>query len=259
MNQDKESSPKQSRAEPNSKVTYAKVRQSEGNSLIQDADDMDFDRSASDGEGQARMNFLTPDFSQRVLLYLKPQQSSSCFNFCLLLLDTMLCWTFLAMQSIWAFGFLWPSVNEQVMFYLICYGLVACVFAYCLLDGLRFLSTWHDRLLYIISCILMKPILLPVIAPGHLFQSNIANRKFGNQYKFKVDGIEQTNFMLAVQETNFLLSFTMATLNSSTTLFVVILENIYTLETVLLIVTCLVYMVFGFGVSVYLYGRKTYH
>lgn len=105
----------------------------------------------------------------------------------------------------------------------------------------------------------MKPILLPVIAPGHLFQSNIANRKFGNQYKFKVDGIEQTNFMLAVQETNFLLSFTMATLNSSTTLFVVILENIYTLETVLLIVTCLVYMVVGFGVAVYLYGRKTYH
>lgn len=97
MNQDNESSPKQSRAEPSSKVTYAKVRQSEGNSLIQDADDMDFDRSASEGDGQARMNFLTPDFSQRVLLYLKPQQSSSCFNFCLLLLDTFLCWAFLAM------------------------------------------------------------------------------------------------------------------------------------------------------------------
>ena len=84
------------------------------------------------------------------------------------------------------------------MFYLICYGLVGCVIGYCLIDGLRFLSTCHDRLLYVISCILMKPILLPVIAPGHLFQSNIANRKFGNRYKFKVDGIEQTNFMLAV-------------------------------------------------------------
>jgi hypothetical protein len=51
----------------------------------------------------------------------------------------------------------------------------------------------------------------------------------------------------------------MATLNASTTLFVVILENIYTAETVSLLVISLIYMVYGFGVAVYLYGRKTYH
>ena len=84
------------------------------------------------------------------------------------------------------------------MFYLICYGIVGCVFAYCLMDGLRFCKSWGDRFLYVISCALQKPILLPILAPGSCFQSPIANKRFGNRIKFDVDGIEQTNFMLAV-------------------------------------------------------------
>jgi NADH:ubiquinone oxidoreductase subunit K len=51
----------------------------------------------------------------------------------------------------------------------------------------------------------------------------------------------------------------MATLNCSTTLFVVILGNIYTAKSVILIMISVIYLIYGFGVAVYLYGRKTYH
>ncbi len=51
----------------------------------------------------------------------------------------------------------------------------------------------------------------------------------------------------------------MATLNSSTTLFVVILSKVNTADAIILIVISVIYMAFGFGVAVYLYGRKTYH
>lgn len=84
------------------------------------------------------------------------------------------------------------------MCWLICYGLVACILVYCILDGMRFLPSWKDRIFYLFSCLLQKPILLPTLMPGYCFQSQIANRKFGNQLKCQVDGIEQTNFMMAV-------------------------------------------------------------
>ena len=64
---------------------------------------------------------------------------------------------------------------------------------------------------------------------------------------------------MAVQETNFLYSFTIATLSTSVTIFVVLLENIYTGQTVILLIVSVFYMVYGFTVAVFLYGRKTYH
>ena len=89
-------------------------------------------------------------------------------------------------------------MNEEVMFFLICYGLMAMLLTYCCMDALRFLNNWGDRILYVISCLLQKPILLPVILGGKCFQSPVANKRFGNHIDFKVDGIEQTKFMLAV-------------------------------------------------------------
>ena len=141
---------------------------------------------------------MIPDFSQRVRLYLKPKGHNTTCTFLFVLIDFALCWLFLILQALWALEGDFPSINEQVMVYLICYGLVLCILAYCLIDGLRFLSSWKDKFLYVVSCILQKPILLPILAPGACFTSPIANKKFGNQVRFMVDGMEQTNFMMAV-------------------------------------------------------------
>ena len=79
----------------------------------------------------------------------------------------------------------------------------------------------------------------------------------------KVDGVEQTTFMLAVQETNFLLSFTMSAFSALATALTSIgehdvdateLNNLY----MLLTVSC-TYAISGFLISVFMYGRKTSH
>lgn len=177
-----------------------------------------------------------------------------------MLLDCLFCWTFLLLQFIWAFRRTdFPSVNEEIMFYLICYGLVGMIAAYCAMEGLQHLTTWRDRILYIISVLLQKPILLPVLMPGTFFASHIAPRGFSHNPRFKVDGIEQTKFMMAVQEANFFYSFVMATMSTSTTIFVVYMEEIWNEDQIMLVTLSVVYTIFGFGVSVYLYGRKTFH
>lgn len=114
-----------------------------------------------------------------------------------------------------------------MMVYLICYGLMVCIVAYCIGDAIRFLPKTSDKILYTLSCLLMKPILLPILLPGSYFESPIAKRRFPNQIKFELEGIEQTNFMMAVQETNFLISFTLSTLSTSVTIFVILIEETY--------------------------------
>ena len=64
---------------------------------------------------------------------------------------------------------------------------------------------------------------------------------------------------MAVQEANFFYSFVMATMSTSTTIFVVYIEEIWNEGQILLVTLCCVYTIYGFAVSVFLYGRKTFH
>ena len=92
---------------------------------------------------------------------------------------------------------------------MIAFGVTGAIFCYCFADGARFLRTWPDRILYFISCLLQKPILLPILLPGSFFRSYVATKQFGGQM-LKIDNVNLTTFMLAVQEANFLYSFTLA-------------------------------------------------
>ena len=69
---------------------------------------------------------------------------------------------------------------------------------YVIADAMRFLRTWPDRFLYLLSCLLQKPILLPVLLPGTCFKSYVANKSFDGRPILKVDGVHTTTFMLAV-------------------------------------------------------------
>ena len=73
-----------------------------------------------------------------------------------------------------------------------------------------------------------------------------------------------TNFLLAVQETNFLYSFTLSGFVASSTAFTLFIDLKWTFQEegiapyIMLIISTL-YFVYGFGISVFLYGRKTDH
>ena len=61
---------------------------------------------------------------------------------------------------------------------LIAFGVTGAIMFYCIADASRFLKTWPDRILYAISCIIQKPILLPILLPGSFFKSYVATKEF---------------------------------------------------------------------------------
>jgi hypothetical protein len=50
-------------------------------------------------------------------------------------------------------------------------GIVTCVLVYSIVDAIRFLPRWSDKVMYVMSCLLLKPILLPVTLGGYCFKS----------------------------------------------------------------------------------------
>ena len=72
-----------------------------------------------------------------------------------------------------------------------------------------------------------------------------------------MDGVEHTTFMLAVQETNFLYSFTLSAVSALATALSD--QDLSTGLSIALLVVSIVYSIFGMCVAVVLYGRKTTH
>lgn len=107
------------RSDPKGNKRKSVIEEENINSLINVVyedpnDELEFQtRSDSDvSDSQLRLNFLVPDFSQRICLYLKPKGPSTYLNFLYLLLDTLLCWCFLSLQFYWAITCNFTSINE---------------------------------------------------------------------------------------------------------------------------------------------------
>ncbi len=71
-----------------------------------------------------------------------------------------------------------------------------------------------------------------------------------------MNGITENEFMLAVQETNFLFSFTLSALSSMGTALTILRENSYTLIDQIMVSIAMVYGVFGTIIAILVYGRK---
>ncbi len=69
------------------------------------------------------------------------------------------------------------TLNDKVIESIIGIGLSVIVMTYCIFDGLRFLDSTFDQIIYVISCILQKPILLPMLMPGR-FKTPEATESF---------------------------------------------------------------------------------
>jgi hypothetical protein len=103
------------------------------------------------------------------------------------------------------------SKNENhVLHVLIGAGLTGIILLYSFSDGVRFLRSNFDKVLYLISCLLQKPMLLPVLMPSR-FKSRIAKKHLnthtvtlhenqmieGNLIRIEKK-VLPTNFLLAV-------------------------------------------------------------
>jgi hypothetical protein len=165
--------------------------------------------------------------------------------------------------------------NNHMLHVLIGAGFTGIIGFYSFTDGVRFLRSNIDKFLYLLCCLLQKPILLPVLLPSR-FRSRISEKHLQTHTvkltrKNMVDGkeivcelvLQPTNFLLAVQETNFLYSFTLSGFVAMSTSFT-LLENMNFsgeqgyLNAWMLIIS-LLYAISGLCISIYLYGRKTEH
>ena len=155
-------------------------------------------------------------------------------------------------------------------------GFTNIILFYCFSDGVRFLRSNFDKLLYLVSCAMQKPLLLPLLFPSR-FRSRIATKHLdshtvsipnlqlveGRQIQLnKV--VQPTNFLLAVQETNFLYSFTLSGFVAVTTSCTLLIadnfdDDKYGTHSIIMLAISASYALFGTAISVFLYGRKTLH
>lgn len=119
-------------------------------------------------------------------------------HFYLLLLDSALALCFYVTQVIYLFSFPFTTNTDKLLQLIICVFIVGAIQIMCVFDGIRFLPSWVDKMLYIISCLLQKPILLPVIFSSAFFESKVASKRFSGRQHYTVDGIAPTQFVLAV-------------------------------------------------------------
>ena len=127
--------------------------------------------------------------------------------------------------------------ENHLIHVLIGLGLATIILFYSFSDGVRFLRSNLDKMLYFISCLLQKPILLPLLMPSR-FKSRIAKKHMNTHTVTLNDSKEiegnsiamekkvlPTNFLLAVQETNFLYSFTLSGFVALSTTCTLIIES----------------------------------
>lgn len=213
---------------------------------------------------------------QSIMLHFKPSHiRSPIFHLLLFLVDFLLSLAFQAAHMAYFLGETFADQNNHVLHVLIGGGFTTIILIYCFSDGVRYLRSNVDRVMYLICCILQKPILLPVLMPSR-FGSRIAEKHIST-HSFKIDEsrtrdgkleiiekvILPTNFLLAVQECNFLYSFTSSGFVAFSSVCTLLIGGDASSDSdesnarFYMLMLSLVYFIYGSILSVYLYGRKT--
>ena len=190
------------------------------------------------------------------------------------LLDFLLSIVFQVMHIYFFMTAEFQNEENHILHVLVGGGISGIILFYSFSDGVRFLRSNVDKILYLISCILQKPILLPVLFPSR-FKSRIAIKHMNThsvvlKYTQDIEGrkiemtkkILPTTFLMAVQETNFLYSFTLSWFVALSTACTLLIESNFNDEkygnlTLYMFTVSAVYSAYGFFISVLLYGRKT--
>ena len=163
-------------------------------------------------------------------------------------------WVFVYFQCDYIFSSGFESLTDKAMQIMIGFGVTGIVLVYAILDGVRFLPSICDKVLYVVSCCLLKPVLLPTILPGYCFNSAIAVKR--HSYVHKFEGLTETRFMVACEECNFLLTFTLAGVSAMST-FIAVCQTTHWAELPFdTMLVSLSYGLFGLTVAILMYGRK---
>jgi hypothetical protein len=114
--------------------------------------------------------------AESILLHFKPTSGmSASMMFLLFIFDFVLS---LAFQSGHIYFFFYKDFEDEsnhMLHILIGAGFTGIILFYSFSDGARSLRSNFDKLLYLISCLLQKPLLLPVLLPSR-FRSRIADK-----------------------------------------------------------------------------------
>jgi hypothetical protein len=172
-----------------------------------------------DSLNRKRLNRTSPGFATRVRIYLKPKEGSYLLHTLGLVIDAALAISYVTLQCMYIFTGTYEDSDDKIIQLMVSVGFTSIILTYSFFDASRFLKSWSDRIFYLISCIaFQKPILLPILLPGSCFKSFVAiNRTEGARYLYAIDDVEVTEFVLAVQEMNFLYSFTLSALSALAT------------------------------------------
>jgi hypothetical protein len=115
----------------------------------------------------------------------------------LLILDTIAGIVFVVFQVQYIIESDFNIQSNKAMLVIIAWGITGVVLVYTIFDSQRFVAKWSDKVLCLVSCLLLKPVVLPILFSGSFFRSPIAKQKTG-KYIFEIGGIQETNFMMAV-------------------------------------------------------------
>lgn len=115
----------------------------------------------------------------------------------IILIDTILAWFFVYFQVDYILNWNFESLTDKAMQIIVGFGITGVVLCYTIFDSIRFLPSHIDKFLCVLSSLLLKPILLPVLFPGTFFKSPIAVRRAG-KYVHVYEEITETRFMMAV-------------------------------------------------------------
>lgn len=147
------------------------------------------------------------------------------------------------------------NANDKLIQVIIGTGFMVIALFYAFCDGVRFLKSNLDRTLYFISCLLQKPILLPLLLPQR-FRSKVEKKRFTEQEVASNNNRPPQKFVLAVQEANFFYSFTLSAFIAAATLINLLDDGNFEPFVILLLVSSSFYFLYGIYISCYLYGRK---
>ena len=130
-------------------------------------------------------------------LYLKPVDANAALIMLLLIVDTIAGIVFVVFQVQYIIESDFNIQSNKAMLVIIAWGITGVVLVYTIFDSQRFVAKWSDKVLCLVSCLLLKPVVLPIFFSGSYFRSPIAKQKTG-KYIFEIGGIQETNFMMAV-------------------------------------------------------------
>lgn len=146
------------------------------------------------------------------MLHFKPSVNDGASPSCLFLLfffDFLFSLTF---QMAHIYFFLmqeFSDENNHMLHVLIGAGFIGIILFYSFTDGIRFLRSNIDKFLYMVCCLLQKPILFPVMFPSR-FRSRIATKHISTHTVTltRIELIEgkQKEVQLKILPTNFLLA-----------------------------------------------------